>query len=186
METRLALNKELLELPGKIQNQEKLIDDCKCDIYIYTNWKKENPPADDKEGKKKEQEDRRQLRDMMGSAVRQYVMETEEKILVNYRGFDIILPANMMPQKPYVWLKGTGKYYVELGDKDVGNLIRIDNYMEGLNDHLEKLKNGLKQYKERKRDIEIELEKDENYADEIEKIKRKLERIDKKLGVDKK
>ncbi len=186
VETRLALNKELLELPGRIQNQEKLIDDCKCDIYIYTNWKKENPPADDKEGKKKEQEDRRQLRDMMGSAVRQYVMETEEKILVNYRGFDIILPANMMPQKPYVWLKGTGKYYVELGDKDVGNLIRIDNYMEGLNDHLEKLKNGLKQYKERKRDIEIELEKDENYADEIEKIKRKLERIDKKLGVDKK
>lgn len=59
---------------------------------------------------------------------------------MNYRGFDIVLPANMAPEKPYVWLSRQGKYYVELGDTEIGNLVRIDNFLDTLDNHLEKLK----------------------------------------------
>ena len=59
-------------------------------------------------------------------------MTSKEKALMQYRGFDLILPANMTIEKPYLYLKRNGKYYVELGDTDIGNLIRIDNYLDSL------------------------------------------------------
>jgi predicted acetyltransferase len=38
----------------------------------------------------------------------------------------------MTAEKPYVWLQKSGRYYVELGDTEIGGLIRIDNYLENL------------------------------------------------------
>ena len=92
----------------------------------------------------------------------------------------------MIKEKPYIWLKREGKYYVELGDTDVGNLIRIDNYLATLEEHLEKLNVGLLKLVERQSQIEQELKKEEEYSDKIEQCKQKVEALDKKLGVDKK
>ena len=105
---------------------------------------------------------------------------------MSYRGFDIVLPANMTYEKPYIWLVGQGKYYVELGDTEIGNLVRIDNYIDMLDEHLEKLKTGLFKLKEKEIELKAELSKDENYIGQIEKYKAEVRKIDKKLGVDKK
>ena len=105
---------------------------------------------------------------------------------MTYRGFDIILPANMTLEKPYIWLKRQGKYYLELGDTEIGNLVRIDNYLDMLDEHLEKLKTGLSKLKEKEIELKAELSKDENFSEQIEKYKTEVEKIDKKLGVDKK
>lgn len=67
----------------------------------------------------------------------------------------------MTLEKPYVWLKKSGKYYVELGDTDIGNLIRIDNYLDSLGDHLGKLMLNLEKLREKEKDIRVELSKDE-------------------------
>ena len=92
----------------------------------------------------------------------------------------------MTSKKLYVWLKRKGKYYVELGDTDIGNLIRIDNYLDSLEERLIKLKINLEKMKERESDIRRELSKDESYTDQIETYKKKVEELDKKLGVNKK
>ena len=55
--------------------------------------------------KKEEAEKRKTLRELIGTAIRKHVLETKEKTLISYRGFDIVLPANMTLEKPYVWLK---------------------------------------------------------------------------------
>ena len=47
-------------------------------------------------------------------------------------------------------------------------------------------KDGYTNLCDRQEAVKIELPKKENYTDRIEEAKRKLERIDKKLGVDKK
>lgn len=131
-------------------------------------------------------EKRKQLRDYIHSSLMGYVLEPKEKILMTYRGFEIILPANMTREKPYVWLKRNGRYYVELGDTNTGNLIRIDNFLDDLQTHLDKLNKGLAKLWERERQLKEELRKEESFSDEIENCRQKLEKLDKKLGVDKK
>lgn len=186
VESRIRLEKELLEMPGQIHNQIDLIEYCKQDLAFYTEWRKINPPVEDSKLKKEEAEKRKTLRELIGTAIREHVLETKEKTLISYRGFDIVLPANMTLEKPYVWLKKSGKYYVELGDTDIGNLIRIDNYLDSLGDHLSKLMLNLEKLREKEKDIRFELSKDESYTDQIETYKNKVKKLDKKLGVDKK
>lgn len=186
VDTRIRLEKELLEMPGKIQNQEDNISKCLLDIEFYDKWKKANLPIEDSKVKKAEAEKRRHFREFIGKAIKGNVLQTKEKILMSYRGFNIILPANMVSEKPYVWLVKNGKYYVELGDAEIGNLIRIDNYLNSLCNHLKKLQVGLEKMKEKVIDIRAELAKDENYSEQIEYYKKEVESIDKKLGVDKK
>ncbi len=186
VESRIRLEKELLEMPGQIHNQIDLIEYCKQDLAFYTEWRKINPPVEDSKLKKEEAEKRKTLREFIGTAIREHVLETKEKTLISYRGFAIVLPANMTLEKPYVWLKKSGKYYVELGDTDIGNLIRIDNYLDSLGDHLGKLMLNLEKLREKEKDIRVELSKDESYTDQIETYKNKVKKLDKKLGVNKK
>ena len=186
VESRIRLEKELLKIPGQIHNQIDLIEYCKQDLAFYTEWRKINPPVEDSKLKKEEAEKRKTLREFIGTAIRKHVLETKEKTLISYRGFDIVLPANMTLEKPYVWLKKCGKYYVELGDTDIGNLIRIDNYLDSLGDHLSKLTLNLEKLREKEKDIRVELSKDESYINQIETYKNKVKKLDKKLGVNKK
>ena len=186
VDSRIRMEKELLELPGKVEHQRSLITKCEEDLSCYRDWKKENPPATETCLKKEEAEKRKALREYITSAVRDYALETREKTLMNYRGFDIVLPANMILEKPYVWLSRQGKYYVELGDTEIGNLVRIDNFLDALDNHLEKLKIGLSKLTEKEIELKAELAKDENYSEQIEKYSAEVEKLDKKLGVNKK
>ena len=185
MNSRMKMETELLELPGKIRAQKRLIDECSADTTFYLKWKKENPSALDTVQKKKEKEERRVLRGFIGDAVRNYILETKEKKMQIYRGFYIILPANMRKDKPYIWLSRHGRYSVEMGDNDTGNLIRIDNCLDNLGAHLNRLQAGLVQLQERQQDIRAELEKKESYGEQIERCGKMIGAIDKMLGVDK-
>lgn len=186
VDSRIRMEKELLEMPGKMSNQKNNIAGCEADIAYYTGWKRANPAPSDNKVKKDAAEKRKQLRDYIHSSLMGYVLEPKEKILMTYRGFEIILPANMTREKPYVWLKRNGRYYVELGDTNTGNLIRIDNFLDDLQTHLDKLNKGLAKLWERELQLKEELRKEESFSDEIEECRRKLEILDKKLGVDKK
>ena len=120
------------------------------------------------------------------NAVKNNELQIKERTAFEYCGFKIILPANMAKGKPFVWLEREGKYYVELGDTEVGVLIRIDNYLNNLDKHIENQQKQLFNMGERKKGIQKELGNDENYADVIAELKEKLAEIDDKLGVNKK
>lgn len=123
---------------------------------------------------------------VMIAAVRDHVLEPREKTLIPYRGFAIVLPANMTLEKPYVWLSRRGKYYVELGDTEIGNLVRIDHSLDTLDGHLERLKTDLSKLTEKETELKATLAKEESYSEQIEKYSAEVERLDKKLGVSKK
>ena len=61
----------------------------------------------------------------------------------------------MTKEKPFVWLEREGKYYVELGDTEVGGLIRIDNYLNNFDKHIDELKKKLFDLSERKKGIKF-------------------------------
>lgn len=181
VESKTRMEQELLELPGKKAHQAELIARCRADAAFYAAWKQSHSAADVPKAKK--EEERRHLRQQLYAAVRGNVLQMRESHLTDYRGFRILLPANMTLEKPYVWLERSGRYYVELGDTEVGNLIRVDNFLDELTGHLDGLKRELRKLEEKESDIQAELAKDESYADEIEKYEKRLAKLDKTLGV---
>lgn len=185
IESRIRIEKELLEIPGKKSNQKNNISQCKADILYYSQWKKTNPEPTDNKLKKSKVEKRRQIRDCIHSSVVKYILEPKEKILMTYRGFDIILPANMTRDKFYIWMKRNGRYYVELGDTQIGKLTRIDNFLDHLPWQLDRLEKGLAKLQEREQQLKEVLEKKESFSDEIENCRKRLEKLDTELGVDK-
>ena len=92
----------------------------------------------------------------------------------------------MTLQKPFVWLIKNGKYYVELGDTQLGILTRIDNYLGKLTEILEKKKKHLNDTYARQDALKTELARKEDYTDKIEELTKELEKLDCELGADKK
>ena len=113
-------------------------------------------------------------------------MEPKERVLMNYRGFDVVLPANMLHTEPYVFLMREGRYKVEFGESEVGNLIRLDNALDTLPEYLEKLKSGLDKFLSKQDAIDKELKRAEDYSEQIEKYKKMVEMLDALLGAEEK
>lgn len=174
VENHIALERELTELPARIEHQAGLIEKCKEDLDHYT---KNRTELDKKE--------RRALREMIYSGVKGNILMPTETTVTTYQGFDILLPVNMTIEQPYLWLVRAGKYYLELGDTEGGLLIRIDNFLERLPDYLEKLRVGLKELLVRQDSLGHELTKKEDYTDKINALRDELLKLDKKLGVKK-
>jgi hypothetical protein len=172
VENHIRLEKELSELPDKISRGHEFAEKCKKDIVHYSENRREY-----------EKEERKPIRKMIFDAVCANVLEEKEKYLMLYQGFEIILPRNMIAEKPFVWLQNYGRYYVEMGHTELGALVRIDNFLDKLDSHLEKIQNSISEMYVRQETIKIELAKKEDYTDKIEKTKLRLEKIDKKLGV---
>lgn len=186
VEKRIRLDKELKELPSKILHQKELINKAMQDKQYYDQYRKGVPVAVSSADKNIETEKRKLLRETLFDAVKNNELQIKERTALEYCGFKIILPANMTKEKPFVWLEREGKYYVELGDTEVGGLIRIDNYLNNFDKHIDELKKKLFDLSERKKGIQKELDNDENYADVIVELKENLAEIDDKLGVNKK
>ena len=129
-------------------------------------------------------EERKELRMEIFTAVQENLMQSAERLLRTYQGFELILPANMIAEKPYIWVVGEGKYYVELGDSEKGVLPRIDNFLDNLKELALKFTDALAQLAMERERIRDELDKEENYVDRIEELRAELKNIDKKLGVE--
>lgn len=182
VETRLHLEKLLSEIPAKKERQATLIAQCNSDIKYYERWKKNNPEPTDNRIKKEQAERRKELREKIRKAVNANILEAKERVLLNYKGFDLILPANMTLMTPYIYLQRSGRYYIELGEAEVGTLIRMDNFLNDLGEYGEGLKAGLARLNRDEAEMRSELAKKESYTDKIEACKHRLEIIDKKLG----
>ena len=132
-----------------------------------------------------DKEERKENRERLAEAIREHIASKceDDKVAMRYQGFEIVLPANMDSEKPYLWIRNEGKYYVELGESGMGAIIRVDNYLEKLSEHHQKMLSTLEALRARKSALAEEIEKNENYTERIEALKRKLEEIDKKLGV---
>lgn len=183
IDNRIAMENELANLPNRIDEQKLRIENCKKDIETYSAFMKERPVPTDNQKLEIYRQKRKTIRETLFKKVSSYILESKETVAMTYRGFEIILPSNMAKEKPFVWLKQNGKYYVELGKTESGILVRIDNFLDRLNGYLQNLTNELLKLEERQKGLTKELESPETFAGKIEHCKQKLNEIDKKLGV---
>lgn len=174
-ETNAAMRQELLEMPGERARIEALIHKATVDIARYQANRQDI----------RKMPNHRQLGADILKALSGNVMQRESRVMFQYQGFDLVLPAGMLQEKPAVWIEGEGRYYAEMGDSDIGCITRIDNKLNNLPAFIEAQQQALQKLAERRADIERELEKDQSYSADITRLRKKLEKIDKKLGVDK-
>jgi len=174
VDAHIEMKKELFEIPGKSAHIESLIKKAGVDLEHYIANRVEI----------KKLKGHRQYGADILHALSTHIMQKDEKRIFEYQGFNIVLPNYMTDSKPYVWIEGSGRYYVETGDSDIGCINRIDNKLNNLPKFIEEQKQEQRKLAERKADIEAELAKDHSYASEIEILRDKLEKIDKELGVE--
>lgn len=180
-EARLRLGQELAELPRLRAEREGLVAACADDLAYYEAWKEEHL-ADG--GGKEEIDERRDTRDLLreGFALDPMIDELE---ICRYRGFLLIRPAGF-PEKPYLIVKRTGRYIVELGETESGYLSRVDRCLDTLARQKQIFEEQLEALDERERGIRNELQRGTDYDERISEVKSRLEELDKKLKENKK
>ena len=159
-------------IPAYIDKKCEEIENCAKDIEYYKTNKIEYSWDDLKR---------------MGKAILEGLSDndyvTEERKVAEYQGFKVILPAGMLKSNPFVYLEMNGMYKLEYKITDIGIMIRINNLLEGLPNYLEELNQAKARLEDKLRGLKIELNTEVNYADKINSLKRKLEELDRKLGV---
>ena len=186
IDTRLQLEEEMRKLPAQIAHQESLIENATKDMEFYEAYVSALPVPVTAAEKKANGDNRQKIREMISTAIKGNEFKSNETKLMVYHGFSVILPQNMIKEKPFVWIQRSGKYYVELGETANGILIRIDNFLNNFKQYIEEMNLCFIDMTHRKTQIQSELEKKENYTDEIENLKKRIANIDIKLGVNKK
>ena len=168
---RSRYERELLEIPKKMEELEQLINDYTFDYAIYCSSRREYSG-----------EERNEIRNYIYDEVLNNVMMKEERTLLSYQGFELILPMNMTEPKPYIWAVATHKHKIEMSNSASGCLIRIDNYLDNLNKKKKELEFEITLLKEKESSIRVTLERQIDYEPMIAELKMKLEKIDKELN----
>lgn len=180
------MKNELSEIPSKRRTLLRAISNCILDAKQYKADVSSQPPLSDSKAKAEYANRRKAFREYLDENLRSYILMPYEKELTVYHGFKIILPANMSEIHPYVWLKKNGSYRVELGDTEIGNLVRIDNTLSTLDELCEKLNKQLEALDDKEKELKNSLANPEDYTEMIEEYKEEVRMLDEKLGVDKK
>lgn len=172
-EERQRRGQELLELPARIARQKELLAKCEEDIAFYAEGKREYT-----------KEELKDIRESIDRAIRVHIDMPEEKVICTYQGFDIIAPAYMKEEKPYVYVQGRGRYYLEIGT-EAGILRRIDFFLNELERQRKLYSDALKKIRMTQRALKADSEEKNVYADRVDEIRRELKEIDERLGVKK-
>lgn len=167
------LRQEQDEARSSIADIEKLIAKAWSDRIFYQ--KQSRWDYDDGE--------KTYLQTKIFDAVKKNCMKSSERDLIGYKGFKVILPANMTPEKPYIILKNEGRYTVRLGESEKGILIRIKNCLNRLDKHIEKLHATIDKLSDKIFRIESEIDNQHSYIDKIDALELKLKIIDERLGI---
>ena len=168
---RSRYERELLEIPKKMEELEQLINDYTFDYAIYCSSRREYS-----------NDERNEIRNYIYDEVLNNVMMKEERSLLSYQGFELILPMNMTEPKPYIWAVATHKHKIDMSNSASGCLIRIDNYLDNLNKKKKELEYEITSLKEKESSIKVTLERQIDYEPMIAELKMKLEKIDKELN----
>ncbi len=112
--------------------------------------------------------------------------EPDKEIHVGtFNGFDLMILKNNFFGQHKMLLHGQQKYEVEFGDSPHGNMVRLENLMEGLEKRLEKTESQIDEYERDLTQSKEEWEKPFMYEDELnQKLGRQFE-LNAELDMDK-
>ena len=178
-EARMRIEQEIANLPEKIAEKKDQLSRCACDYEFFRRAMESKTRSTSDDDRARRSEMRKQI--ALAFANSQGVRVESE--LFSYRGFSVILPVNMAQDKPFIWLKRSGRYRVDMGESEEGYLTRIDNFLKSLDKREAEIDEEISNLNERSIELSVELAKEEDYAEQIEWLRGRLEELDEELGV---
>ena len=110
----------------------------------------------------------------------------EETKIGEISGFDIIGTREELRYTPVVWIKGSGKYKVEINNIDeIGNIIKLENMLKSFENKINTVTDQIAYTKKQLDDTKEELDKPFTSADRIKELQKEKARIDSELDLDK-
>ena len=110
----------------------------------------------------------------------------EEKVIGNYRGFELSLRFDTYRSEYQALLKGQRKYTVPLGTDPLGNIIRLDNSLNNFPERITAAENELTTLHQQQAAAQIEVEKSFPQEDELAEKSARLAELNAQLDVDEK
>ena len=169
-EEKEVLRRELLEIPPKQEYYLDRIREAKDDEE-FVKLNKEKLAV----------EVRKEIRESFFKALDENAFQSQDTEFMDYRGFKVILPSFMPIDGPYVWLQRTGRYRVDMGNTEKGNLFRLDKCIDGLSQRIENYAERLEELKLRKKAIENQLNKPEDFEERIKECAKVIMELNKEL-----
>lgn len=184
IESRLLLEQRYRAIPDELAAKEFELTTCKADISFTQGEGRALYEGRSIDEKRRIAGYRKYVRKNLAKALVNNVMKDRDVSLFDYRGFTIVLPANMEAEHPFIRLVREGIYRVNMGDSEQGAIVRIDNFLEKkLDEHAEALQRDIDKLLQEQAEIEEILSAGEEYADRIDEYTRRLGEIDEELGV---
>ena len=115
------------------------------------------------------------------------LLKTKEEILLGQiSGFDIVGTKDELWYKPIVYIKGAGKYKVEISNTDeIGNIYKLENMLKSFDNKINTVKEQIAYNEKQLIDIKEELDKPFTQQDRIRELQKEKARIDSELDLDK-
>ena len=111
--------------------------------------------------------------------------EDKESHVGTFNGFDFLIMKNKFFGQQKIILHGQQKYEVEVGDSPHGNMVRLENLLEGLEKRVEKAESQIDEYERNMIQSKEEWGKPFKYEETLaEKLKRQFE-LNAELDMDK-
>lgn len=177
-------NIELRSIPIRKEKLQQRLSSCETDIEDYAAWEKIHPNQNVASLSSSEKRARSQYLSTLQQAVHDQAFSSSERALARYRGFSIVVPANITLNDAFVYVIGNARYRVQLKTSPKGYLIRIDNFLAGLSLHHEKTIKEIEKLKGRESEIHTKLNEVEDYGSSIEELQIEIEALAKELGIE--
>ena len=110
----------------------------------------------------------------------------EEKVIGNYRGFELSLRFDAFRTEYQALLKGRRKYTVPLGNDPLGNIIRLDNSLNNFPERITAAENELTTLHQQQAAAQVEVEKPFPQEEELAQKSARLAELNAQLDVDEK
>ncbi|MCQ2773050.1 MAG: DEAD/DEAH box helicase family protein [Bacilli bacterium] len=126
-------------------------------------------------------EDKKVLREEVYKKLIGMLVDKKRELIGEYAGFEIHSPGYCPNDKLYIYLKRKGEYRLEIARNAQGMMVRIDNFLEKLNEYAETVLGEINQMKTFVKQATAELDKVETYNRQIAYWTKILNDIDDKL-----
>lgn len=177
-----ARQRQIQELRGvvdssviKIERLSKQIKNTRRDYRQYTIDKTAIPA-----------EDRVAFGEELLDALRDNIGRRNARLFDSYQGFDVMLPADMTEEYPFVLLRSShGNEYhcaLDFEKTPLGCSRTVDYLLDHLDERADKLKEQLDTAKKQMNDALADLEEENPHIAKLEKAKRELDEIDEQIA----
>lgn len=112
------------------------------------------------------------------------ILKTEERVLGHFSGFEIVGSRDDLMHLTHYYLKGDYKYPIDISGSSLGNIIKIENVLKGIENRRDVEVENINKVQKQLEETMEEMQKPFSREEELKELLIKKNKIYKELGID--